>query len=117
MDADHSLGTCKHGILYLRGCDKCEQEVEKPVYKKPCPYVFETCELNFSEVENFGQAPDNDKRRFDRWWEIYKTCYPEWQYADREALLFQAYLAGLDDGNGVPVEEILANIAATTDDA
>ena len=24
MDSDVSLGVCKHGVLYLRGCDKCE---------------------------------------------------------------------------------------------
>ena len=30
MDAEYYYcGTCKHGILYAKGCPKCEQEYEK----------------------------------------------------------------------------------------
>ena len=39
--ADHNLGQCRHGILYLRGCSICEEaaELKKPKAADLLDYV------------------------------------------------------------------------------
>jgi hypothetical protein len=50
------------------------------------------------------------------WWEHFKSCHDDWQYADKDALIVAAYQAGAENSQPdfsrrVAVENVLLNIA------
>ena len=63
MSGDRDLGMCKHGNLYLRGCDECENlyESQAEFIKTAKIYVPSEYQLSLAEGEKIMQKLHDDK--------------------------------------------------------
>ena len=47
----------------------------------------------------------SNTQQFNDWWQDFKSQHDEWRFADKEALLYQAYLAGGEIDRDSVIEE------------